>query len=337
VTLRWGILSTAAAARPIVRAARAVEGVEVVAAASRDPARAEAFAAELAIPRAHGSYEALLADPEVDAVYVPLPNALHVPWSIRALEAGRHVLCEKPLAGRAADVEAAFDAADRAGRVLMEGMMWRLHARVEVLGRLAREAVGEPRTARATFRFALAPGPDVRRDPELDGGALMDVGCYAVSALRLLCGGEPERVSAESVTGPAGVDERIVATLRFPGDVLATLDCAMDTAPHASLELAGSTGRLLVADPWPVPARAMIERGSAGGDDSPAGSDEVEVLSPGTPSPDPFVVEMEEFRDAVGEGRAPRLGREDAVAQARVLEGLRRAMTTGESVDLTAR
>ena len=285
-------------------------------------ARSQALAAEHGIPRAHGSYEALLADPEVDAVYVPLPNALHVPWSIRALEAGRHVLCEKPLARRAADAEAAFDAAERAGRVLMEGMMWRLHPRVETLGRLAREAVGEPRTARVTFRFDLPPGPDVRRDPALDGGALMDVGCYAVSALRLLCGGEPERVSAEAVIGPTGVDERVVATLRFPGDVLATLDCAMDTPPSASLELAGATGRLLVTDPWPVPARVTV--------------DGREIAAP-EPSPDPFAVELEEFRDAVRDGRPPRLGREDAVAQARALEALGRAMATNETVRLTAR
>ena len=168
------------------------------------------------------------------------------------------MLCEKPLARRPADVEAAFDAAERAGRVLMEGMMWRLHPRVEALGRLAREAVGEPRTVRATFRFTLPEGPDVRRDPELDGGALMDVGCYCVSALRLLCG-EPERVSAEAVIGPTGVDERVVATLRFPGDVLGTLDCAMDAPQHASLELAGTAGRLLVADPWPVPGRVTVD------------------------------------------------------------------------------
>jgi xylose dehydrogenase (NAD/NADP) len=322
VTLRWGIISTAAAARPIVRAASAVDDVEVVAVASRDLARAEGFAAEHGIPRAHGSYEALLADPEVDAVYLPLPNALHVPWSIRALGAGRHVLCEKPLTRRAADAGAAFDAAERAGRVLMEGMMWRLHPRVEALGRLAREAVGEPRTARATFRFDLPPGPDVRRDPALDGGALMDVGCYAVSGLRLLCGGEPERVSAEAVIGPTGVDERIVATLRFPGGVLATLDCAMDTRPSASLELAGATGRLLVTDPWPVPARVTV--------------DGREVAAP-EPSPDPFAVELEEFRDAVRDGRPPRLGRQDAVAQARVLEAIGRAMAANETVDLTAR
>ena len=327
MTLRWGILSTAAAARPIVRAARAVEGAEVVAVASRDLARAEAFAAEHGIPRAHGSYEALLDDAEVDAVYVPLPNALHVPWSIRALEAGRHVLSEKPLARRPADVEAAFDAAERAGRVLMEGMMWRLHPRVEALGRLAREAVGEPRTVRATFRFTLPDGPDVRRDPELDGGALMDVGCYCVSALRLLCG-EPERVSAEAVTGPTGIDERVVATLRFPGDVLGTLDCAMDAPQHASLELAGTAGRLLVADPWPVPGHVTIER-----PDDVADSDALA----GDASLDPFVVELQEFGDAVREGREPRLGRADAVAQARVLEALRRSADTGEPVDLTER
>ena len=134
--------------------------------ATRHRARAEAFAAEHGIPRAYASYEALIDDREVDAVYVPLPNALHVPWSVRALEAGKHVLCEKPLASRRADVEAAFDAAERAGRVLMEGMMWRLHPRVEALGRLAREAVGEPRTVGATFRFTLPDGPDVRRDRE---------------------------------------------------------------------------------------------------------------------------------------------------------------------------
>ena len=327
MTLRWGILSTAAAARPIVRAARAVEGAEVVAVASRDLARAEAFAAEHGIPRAHGSYEALLDDAEVDAVYVPLPNALHVPWSIRALEAGRHVLSEKPLARRPADVEAAFDAAERAGRVLMEGMMWRLHPRVEALGRLAREAVGEPRTVRATFRFTLPDGPDVRRDPELDGGALMDVGCYCVSALRLLCG-EPERVSAEAVTGPTGIDERVVATLRFPGDVLGTLDCAMDAPQHASLELVGTVGRLLVADPWPVPGRVTVER-----PDDVADSDALAADA----SLDPFVVELQEFGDAVREGREPRLGRTDAVAQARVLDALRRSADTGEPVALTER
>jgi predicted dehydrogenase len=327
VTLRWGILSTAAAARPIVRAARAVEGAEVVAVASRDLARAEAFTAEHGIPRAHGSYEALLDDAEVDAVYLPLPNALHVPWSIRALEAGKHVLSEKPLARRPADVEAAFDAAEQAGRVLMEGMMWRLHPRVEALGRLAREAVGEPRTVRATFRFTLREGPDVRRDPALDGGALMDVGCYCVSALRLLCG-EPERVSAEAVIGPTGVDERVVATLRFPGDVLGTLDCAMDAPQHASLELAGTACRLLVADPWPVPGRVTIERPDDVADSDALGADA---------SLDPFVVELQEFGDAVREGRETRLGRADAVAQARVLDALRRSADTQGPVALTER
>jgi xylose dehydrogenase (NAD/NADP) len=292
-----------------------------VAIASRDAAVARSVADELGIRSAHGSYEALLADPDVDAVYIPLPNALHVPWSIRALQAGQHVLCEKPFSRRPADVEAALDAAERSGRVLMEGMMWRLHPRVEALGRLAREAVGEPRTVRATFRFSLADGANVRRSRELEGGALMDVGCYCVAALRLLCG-EPERVSADMVIGPTGVDERAVATLRFPGDVLGTLDCAMDAPMHASLELAGAAGRLHVADPWPVPGAITIDgREAAASDDSA----------------DPFVVELEEFCDAIREGRRPRLGREDAVAQAGVLDALMRSAEAGEVVDLTGR
>jgi predicted dehydrogenase len=305
-----------------------------VAVASRDGDRARAFAAGHGIPRAHGSYEALLADPEVDAVYVPLPNALHVPWSIRALDAGRHVLCEKPFSRRPADVDSAFDAAERAGRVLMEGMMWRLHPRVEALGRLAREAVGKPRSVRATFHFTLPDGPDVRRSPELDGGALMDVGCYCVAALRLLCG-EPERASAEAVIGPTRVDERVVATLRFPGDVLGTLDCAMDLPPHTSLELAGSTGRLDVTDPWPAPRRITIDGHEVAGGDSadPSGADEEDAGD----SADPFVVELAEFCDAIRAGREPRLGRADALAQARVLEALTRSAATGEPVALTGR
>jgi predicted dehydrogenase len=334
VRVRWGILSTAAAAEPIIGAARSVDGAEVVAVASRDLDRARAFADRHGIAQAHGSYEALLADPDVDAVYIPLPNALHVPWAIRALEAGHHVLCEKPFSRRPVDVDAAFDAAALAGRVLMEGMMWRLHPRVEALGRLAREAVGEPRTVRATFRFSLAGGPNVRRDPELEGGALMDVGCYCVAALRLLCG-EPERVSAETVIGPTGVDERAVATLRFPGGVLGTLDCAMDLPLHAALELAGSEGRLLVADPWPVPGEITVEGGARR---TPAAPDP-ERTGPACPevadeSADPFVVELAEFCDAVREGRPPRLGREDALAQARVLDALTRSAATGEPVGL---
>ena len=192
MTLRLGLLSTAAINAKLLGGVRAAEGVEVVAVASRDRERAEAYAAEHGIGRAHGSYEALLADDEVDAVYVPLPNSLHVPWSIRALQAGKHVLCEKPLTRRPEEAQAAFDAADRAGRVLAEAFMWRHHPQALRLQELVRErAVGNLRLIRATFCFDLLSADDpgnVRLDATLDGGGLMDVGCYCVSAMRLLAG-----------------------------------------------------------------------------------------------------------------------------------------------------
>src|SRR3954453_3338886 len=199
--IRWGILSTARIAERIVEGARLAANAELVAVGSRDEARAREDAERHGIPRVHGSYEALLADPEVDAIYNPLPNSLHVPWSVRALEAGKHVLCEKPLSRRAADVDAAFDAADRAGRLLMEAFMWRFHPQTDQLVELVRGGtVGRLRPVRAAFGFDLPDSANVRWLEGLEGGALMDVGCYCVSALRLVCGAEPERGSAEPGT-----------------------------------------------------------------------------------------------------------------------------------------
>src|SRR3954468_11361124 len=225
---RWGILSTARIAQRIIEGARLSQDAQIVAVGSRDLTRAQAYASEHGIPRVHGSYEALLADPEVDAVYIPLPNSLHVPWSVRALEAGKHVLCEKPLSRHPAQVAEAFDAAERAGRVLMEAFMWRFHPQTDELVRLVRDgAVGDVRVIRAPFGFNLPWLENVRWDPALEGGALMDVGCYCVSAMRLLCDAEPERVSGEQVLNH-GVDARFAGVLRFPGDVLGTFDCGMD-------------------------------------------------------------------------------------------------------------
>src|SRR4051794_35587500 len=183
--IRWGILSTARIAEKLIGGARVVEGADIVAVGSRDVARARAFADEHGIPSAFGSYEELLASDEIDAVYIPLPNSLHVGWSVKALEAGKHVLCEKPLARDPGQVTAAFDAAERAGRVLMEAFMWRFHRQTEKLVRLLPE-VGELRLVRAAFGFNLPWVENVRWDPALEGGALMDVGCYGVSAARLI-------------------------------------------------------------------------------------------------------------------------------------------------------
>src|SRR5271166_6036063 len=174
--MRLGLLSTARINELLVAGARQARGVEVVAIGSGDRGRAEAQAQALGIPRAHDSYEALLADPEVEAVYIALPNSLHVEWSLRALESGRHVLCEKPLSRHPADVQRAYDAAERAGLVLAEAFMWRHHPQTRRLLEL-REQIGELRLVRAAFSFVLERAHDVRLQKALDGGALMDVGC----------------------------------------------------------------------------------------------------------------------------------------------------------------
>src|SRR5438874_2619291 len=226
--MRLGILSTARINRAVLTGAHLSDRVEVVAVASRDAARAEAYAREHGIERAHGSYEALLEDPDVEAVYVSLPNSLHVPWSIRALEAGKHVLCEKPLDRRPREVERVFDAAERAGRILMEAFMYRHHPQTKRLAELvAAGAIGELELVRSSFSFTVADEANVRLSAELDGGSLMDVGCYCVSGTRLLAG-EAESVSAQQIVGPTGVDVRFVATMSFPGGVLAHFDSGLD-------------------------------------------------------------------------------------------------------------
>jgi predicted dehydrogenase len=301
--VRWGVVSTARINNKALAGARLAENVEVVAVGSRDRERGEAFAAEHGIGRVHGSYEDLLADPEIEAIYIPLPNSLHVPWSIKALEAGKHVLCEKPLTRRAADAAAAFDAAHRAGRLLMEGFMWRYHPQTEALVRLARE-IAPLRLVRAAFGFTIADDPgNVRLQGELEGGSLMDVGCYCVSALRLL-GGEPEAVGAVSVGDE--VDVRLAGVLRLPGGVLGAFDCGFDVPPRGVIEVVGAGGTLVAEDPWHGQSPRLTRDG--------------EEISVDTANP--YGLELEDFSAAIREGRPPRLGREDAVGQARAIEML---------------
>jgi predicted dehydrogenase len=318
MTLRVGLLSTANINRKLLAGARVADGVEVLAVASRDAARAQAYAAEHGLGRAHGSYEALLADPDVDAVYIPLPNSLHVPWSIRALEAGKHVLCEKPLTRRPEEAEAAFDAAERAGRVLAEGFMWRHHEQAQRLRELVRDGtVGELRLIRAAFSFDLPPAEEnVRLRAGLDGGGLMDVGCYCVSAMRLLAG-EPERVAGRQVLGGDGVDVRFAGTLAFAGGVLGSFDCGMDMAPRSELQVIGTDGVLHLADPWHSRATRIEGRR--------ADATQAIDIAPA----DPYARELEDLAAAARGDRPHPFGRADAVGQARVLAALHRAAERG--------
>ncbi len=248
--VRWGFLSTANINDKLLPGAEASPDVDVVAVASRDAGRAEAYARERGIERAYGSYEELLADPEVEVVYISLPNSMHVEWSIRALEAGKHVLCEKPLSRHPEDVERAFDAAEKAGRILMEAFMYRHNPQTKRLVELVEGgAIGRLRLVRAAFSFPLDDASNVRLNAELEGGGLMDVGCYCVSGARLLAG-EPESVYGEQVAAASGVDELFTGTLRFPGDVLAEIDCGLVLPVRDELEAIGEEGSIFLDDPW---------------------------------------------------------------------------------------
>ncbi len=310
---RFGILSTARINLNVLAGARKSDRVEVVAVASRDQARAEAYAREQGIERAHGSYEALLADPEVDAVYISLPNSMHVEWSIRALEAGKHVLCEKPLTRRADEAERAFDAADRAGRLLMEAFMYRHSPQTARLSALVADgAVGDLRLIRAAFSFTVDNPSNIRMLPELDGGALMDVGCYCVSGCRLLAG-EPTEVHGEQVLGQGGADVRFAGTMRFPGDVIGQFDCGLDLPGRDELEVIGSDGSLFLDDPWH--ARTPVIELRRDGE-----TERIEV----EPA-DSYQLELENLSDAIRGEAEPLLGRADAVGQARTIEELYRS------------
>jgi predicted dehydrogenase len=319
--IRWGILSTARIGGRLVEGAAQTDAAEIVAVASRDPATAQAFADGHDIPRAHGSYEALLADPEVEAVYVPLPNSMHVDWSVRALRAGKHVLCEKPMDRRPGQVARAFDVAEAHGLVLSEAFMWRHHPQTLRLRELLDEgAIGRVRLIRACFSFVLAGGDDVRLDAALDGGALMDVGCYCVSGARFVAGGEPVGVSAQVVTGPTGVDLRLGGLLCFDGDVLGVIDCGLDGYSRSELEITGTEGRIVLPDPWhAIDPQIVVERGF---------EREIVTVEPA----DSYARELEDMAAAIAAGRPPRLGRADALGQARTIEALYRSAAEGRAV-----
>jgi len=322
MTVKWGIMSTARINRLFLAGARQAAGVEVLAVASRERASAERYAREHGIERAHGSYDALLADPDVEVVYISLPNSLHVEWTVRALEAGKHVLCEKPLSRHPAEVQRAFDVAQREGRLLMEAFMYRHNPQTRRLTELvAGGAIGRLRMIRAAFSFVAGDPSNVRLSADLDGGALMDVGCYCVSGARLLAG-EPQRVSAEQAIGGDGIDVAFAGTMRFGGDVIAHFDAGLALATRDELEAVGDVGSLFLDDPWHCRSPLIELRRDDG-----VQRIELEPI-------DSYGLEAANMSAAI-RGEAPLLlGREDALGQARAIEALYAAADDGRTVTL---
>jgi predicted dehydrogenase len=303
--VRLGLLSTAAISGAVLGARADDAPFDVVAVGSRDAARAQAYAHEHGIPRAHSSYDELLEDPEVDAVYVALPNALHHAWTMRALAAGKHVLCEKPYTRHPGEVDEAHDEAERRGLVVTEAFMWRHSPQTRLLVELLPRA-GRLRAVHVTFCGALLRTDDVRWVRELGGGALLDLGCYCISAARLVTGGEPDRVHGEAQ--PQGeVDGSFAGTLRFR-DVTATFQCSLLAPLVNTIEVIGEGGVLRVPSAFVHPPGLVLLNG------------EEHRVEGG----DHYRHELDDFCAAIRGERAPLIGRDEMRGQARVLDELLR-------------
>ena len=325
--LRWGILSTANIGRAaVIPAIRESACGEVVAVASRDVWRAEEFAAANTIPTVFGSYEELLLDERIDAIYIPLPNSLHREWTIRAAEAGKHVLCEKPLALNAKECDEMAAAAVTAGVVCMEAFMYRFHPRIDaVLDLAARGVIGELRSLYSAFTFKLTKTDDIRLDPELGGGSLMDVGCYCVNVCRTIAGREPREVQAYAQWTDRGVDEQMAGMLRFGGGLTAQFDCALTMERRECLHVAGTDGHLEIPRVF-IPGNddVTIEEYHGRGD----------AKSHAVSGVNEYTAMVDHFAQCVFTGTPVRYTFSEAAANMRVLEALYRSARSGGKTEI---
>jgi predicted dehydrogenase len=316
--LRWGVISTANIGRAAVIPALLRSGNgELVAVASRDEEGANTFAAQQGISQAYGSYEALLAAGDIDAVYIPLPNSLHREWTIKAAEAGKHILCEKPLALNAAECGEMASAAEQYGVVLMEAFMYRFHPQTEkVLDLLQVGAIGEPRLINATFTFRLSNPANIRLSAELGGGSLMDVGCYCVNISRTLAGAEPVEVQAFANWGKTGVDEEMVGTLRFADGLLAQFSCGLTLERREFYQVAGPEGHIEVQAAFLPGTHDTTIHEHHG---------RRETVAHSIKGVDEYQLMVEHFADCVLHQRPVRYSPAEAAANMRVIEALVRS------------
>jgi predicted dehydrogenase len=312
------------AVNPAIKASR---NGALLAVASRSAHAARSFAEAEGIPRWHESYESLLADDGIDAVYNPLPNSLHREWTIRAADAGKHILCEKPLALNAAECREMEAAAQANGVRLMEAFMYRFHPRTERVRQMVRDGViGDLRSIRSTFTFRLTKPDNIRWDAALGGGALMDVGCYCVNVSRTMAGAEPVEVSARANWRSPGVDQEMVGTLVFPGGVMAHFDCALTMERCEGYEVAGTDGHLKVpASFLPGTDDVVIEEHRGRSDvtlHAVEGADEYQLM-------------VEHFSDCILNDRPLRYPSEEAAQNMAAIEALyESARRGGEVVEL---
>ena len=326
--VRWGVLGAAnIAVRKVIPAMQASARTPVVAIASRDRAKAETAARELGIARAYGSYEELLADSEVDAIYNPLPNHLHVPWTIRAAEAGKHVLCEKPIALSADEARQLLAVRQRTGVHIGEAFMVRSHPQWLAVREMVREGrIGTLSVVAGHFAYFKRDPNDVRSVPEWGGGGLMDVGCYPITMSRWLFGEEPESVVGSIDRDPElGIDRIASGLLRFPGGGQATFTCAMQLVHYQRMQLHGTSGRIELQIPFNAPndrpCRIFVDDGSELGDSSARAIE--------FPAVDQYTLQAESFSAAIRGSAAVPVPLEDAIGNMAVIDAIFRSASSG--------
>lgn len=323
--LHWGLLSTARINRALIPPLRVSKRNQLLAVASRTQESADTYAREWKIPRAHGSYEALLADPEIDVVYISLPNHLHAPWTIKAVEAGKHVLCEKPLALSAEEVDEVQAAARRHGRVVMEAFMYRHHPQTLKVQELVKSgSLGEVKLIRGSFSFVLSREGDVRLDPAMGGGSIWDIGCYPISYARSVLGENPLEVFGWQVIGPTGIDDTFVGQMRFANDAIAQFDSSFVIPFHAFMEIVGSEGTLNIPRPFkPEPdEKIYLTRG-----------DKTETMK--IKGHELYLGEVENMADAILLGQEPRISLDDSRANVAVISALLESARAGKPVQVS--
>jgi xylose dehydrogenase (NAD/NADP) len=323
--LRWGFLSTARITRALLDPLQYSKRNQLLAIASRSEQKAAEYALKHKIKRAYGSYDDLISDPDIDVIYNPLPNHLHAEWTIKALMAGKHVLCEKPLALSLVEVDAISAAAEKSGKVVFEAFMYRSHQQtlnareIVVDGRL-----GKAKMVRGSFTCLMTSQVDYRWKPEMGGGGLWDIGCYPLSYIRFVLGAEPLEVFGWQVTSPTGVDEQFTAQLRFPDDVYAQFDCSLKIPFHSFLEIVGDEATLIIPKPFTPGIKETLYL-----------TYENKTVSIPLKGKGLYVGELEDMADSILLGKPPRISLTDSRANTAAILALFESAKTGKPVTLS--
>jgi xylose dehydrogenase (NAD/NADP) len=302
-TLNWGILSTAAINSAVIAPLRMSRRNHLLAVASRQQARADVYATAWGIPRAYGKYEAMLDDPEIDVIYISLPNSMHAEWSVKAAKAGKHVLCEKPLATSVQDVDAISGAAAQAGVVVAEAFMYRHHPQtIRVQEMVSAGEIGQLRVIRGGFTFNIQNPEDVRLNPGLGGGGIWDVGCYPISYARAVAGGDPADVFGWQITGASRVDETFLGQMRFADGVYAQFDCGFRAPERMLMEFVGSAGVITLRNAFKpgLGSEILLHREDGTSESVAVAGQEL------------YLGEIEDMADCVLQGKTPRIGLSDS-------------------------